>query len=384
MGKLKRAQELWVDKFFVQKLKECHDTIQNLTSQIQELQERVNCMNDSRECQDIDSDYSGKFSHVPSQRAVVPKSSIYVEPRPKHAIWYMEFVDSTQIFNQGILHSTNPSATGSIPVRPVASGEERIGSTSPMPMSARRPPTMNSFLPAEVLKSSLAVQQRLQILELQFDTFATPSSFSCWKTSFKTQVSSCSGSPSEASNVVVQRSGDGRLGGRFEIIAPKSGFYSFTEFWDAGCQDCNCSEQDHPEFLLQEKGHSGGTESSERRSVPSRKTDRFHDLRILSGRWGQWCCRELWRTFYSCSSKWWYSGIRFKMGLYNMRIRESDQLKTVLELYDMEIHQKISTPNLQKFKTMVKRSIDQKLRWRKFDRRNERIGTGAVVASRRG
>ena len=34
--------------------------------------------------------------------------------------------------------------------------------------------------------------------------------------------------------------------------------------------------------------------------------------------------------------------------LYKLRIRESEQLKTVLELYDMEIHQKISTPNYQK------------------------------------
>ena len=31
--------------------------------------------------------------------------------------------------------------------------------------------------------------------------------------------------------------------------------------------------------------------------------------------------------------------------LYKLRIRESDQLKTVLELYDMEIPQKISMPN---------------------------------------
>ena len=41
--------------------------------------------------------------------------------------------------------------------------------------------------------------------------------------------------------------------------------------------------------------------------------------------------------------------------LYKLRIRESDQFKTVLELYDMEIHQKISIPNHQKVKTMVKR-----------------------------
>ena len=70
--------------------------------------------------------------------------------------------------------------------------------------------------------------------------------------------------------------------------------------------------------------------------------------------------------------------------LYKLRTRESDQLKTVLELYDMEIHQKISMPNYQKMKTMVKRSIDQKLRLRNFDARHERIETGAVVTSRRG
>ena len=34
-------------------------------------------------------------------------------------------------------------------------------------------------------------------------------------------------------------------------------------------------------------------------------------------------------------------------GLYKLRIRESDQLKTVSELYDMEIQQKISMPNYQ-------------------------------------
>ena len=44
----------------------------------------------------------------------------------------------------------------------------------------------------------MAGQQRLQISELQFDKFPTPSSFSYWKKRFKTQVSSCSDFPSEA------------------------------------------------------------------------------------------------------------------------------------------------------------------------------------------
>ena len=42
--------------------------------------------------------------------------------------------------------------------------------------------------------------------------------------------------------------------------------------------------------------------------------------------------------------------------LYKKRIRESDQLKTVWELYDLEIHKKIPEPDYQRLKTMVKRS----------------------------
>ena len=70
--------------------------------------------------------------------------------------------------------------------------------------------------------------------------------------------------------------------------------------------------------------------------------------------------------------------------LYKLRIRVSDQLKTVLELHDMEIHQKISVPNHQKLKTVVKRTVDQKVRLRNFDARHGRIESGAVVKNRTG
>ena len=70
--------------------------------------------------------------------------------------------------------------------------------------------------------------------------------------------------------------------------------------------------------------------------------------------------------------------------LFKLRIRESEQLKTVLDLYTIEIHQKIPMPNYQSLKTMVKRSIDQKLRLRTSDARHEKIETGAVAKSHRG
>ena len=56
--------------------------------------------------------------------------------------------------------------------------------------------------------------------------------------------------------------------------------------------------------------------------------------------------------------------------VHKLRIRESEQLKTVSELSEMEIHQKISMPNYQKLKTLVKRNMDQKLRLRNFDARH--------------
>ena len=65
MGELKRAHELRVAEFSGQKLRESHDTIQQFTSQIQELQERVNCMSDSGEFQDVESNCSGKILTFP-------------------------------------------------------------------------------------------------------------------------------------------------------------------------------------------------------------------------------------------------------------------------------------------------------------------------------
>ena len=44
-------------------------------------------------------------------------------------------------------------------------------------------------------------------------------------------------------------------------------------------------------------------------------------------------------------------------GLYTLRIRESEKLKTVLELYDLEIHQKKLGPDYHRLKTMVKRRV---------------------------
>ena len=44
--------------------------------------------------------------------------------------------------------------------------------------------------------------------------------------------------------------------------------------------------------------------------------------------------------------------------LYKLRIRESEKVMTVLELYKLEIHPKTMTPDYHRLKTMSKRSIE--------------------------
>ena len=69
-------------------------------------------------------------------------------------------------------------------------------------------------------------------------------------------------------------------------------------------------------------------------------------------------------------------------GLFKIRIREPEKLKTVLELYDLEIHQKKVGPDYHRLKTMMKRSIEQDLRIKNFGARHGNYERNAVVKNR--
>ena len=115
----KRAQKLRVDEFSIQKKRESHDTMQRLTSQMQELQEMANCMDDSGKCQK-ESNYSLKISHVPSQRAVIPSPTWYMDfflntvKRFWQSTSYVRFITDTLSRNSSLY---DPSARGAIPVQ---------------------------------------------------------------------------------------------------------------------------------------------------------------------------------------------------------------------------------------------------------------------------
>ena len=71
MAELQKSHVLKVEELSRKKLTEDQNTIMELRAKIQELQNEVNCMNDSRDFKDAESARSGP-SHVPSQPALLP------------------------------------------------------------------------------------------------------------------------------------------------------------------------------------------------------------------------------------------------------------------------------------------------------------------------
>ena len=188
-----------------------------LTDKIQELQNEINCMNDSRDFQDAEPVRSGN-SHDTSQPVSSPTSSNSwrnakpflwnAEPQRwavkylGHA-WYIRkrFCKSSRVF-----YSTLSAGSESMEFRKrradslINSGKEweaNTSSRSEMPVWTVSQQFCHPLV-RETLKNCGADQQRLQISDLHFDKFTTPATFLCWKIRFKTEACTCSQFPTEA------------------------------------------------------------------------------------------------------------------------------------------------------------------------------------------
>ena len=91
MGEIKRAHEFLVDKFSVQKLRESHETIQRLTSRVQDLQERMDDLLEwlwiiSRNRVDL------QWTNITRSQSTSKdsKSTFHAKLRQTLATWHME------------------------------------------------------------------------------------------------------------------------------------------------------------------------------------------------------------------------------------------------------------------------------------------------------
>ena len=217
MGEIKRAREQRMDEFSMQKLRENHETILQLTSQLQQMQEQMNSMSDSGDFQDLESNYSGRLSHVSSQPAKIPSSrSLFSrDKRLPLDTWNQSGLQENVFGNQFSTFDPprdHPQRTQSDDVQrnreyvPEAPDGRRLfkqvktqnQGTIPMPTFATRPLTTSSTIPVELPQNHMVGQQRQQVAELQFDKFPNPQSFLVWAIRLKKQGTTCSDFPSDA------------------------------------------------------------------------------------------------------------------------------------------------------------------------------------------
>ena len=183
MGEMKRAQELRVDEVSVQKLRENHETIQKLTSQLRDMQDQRNFINDSREFQDVESNYSGRLSYVSSQPAMIPssRSMLSRDKRLPLDTWNTSGLQENCFLvinflrlihtghHQGIDSCAPQRERGSVQ-QTTASGtpftrdDKQNRGTIPMPAFAGRPSTMSSLILVELPQNSMVGPQRQQII----------------------------------------------------------------------------------------------------------------------------------------------------------------------------------------------------------------------------
>ena len=218
MKELQKFQNSTFDTLTRQKFIEDQNTIMELSGRLQELQNEVNCMNDSEGFQDAESVRSGNHTLPVNQgysRNILPLKGLlrpsFVSPQRTDGppnIWDASGI-SGNVF-------ANPQASSSAPYPQELNSPWKKTIEEPIHMSTAEksdrperdqdlrcqsgPSAKDSviFSGGDYSKNYGADQQRLQISDLHFDKFPAPANFACWKIRFKTEVCTCSQFPTEA------------------------------------------------------------------------------------------------------------------------------------------------------------------------------------------
>ena len=193
------------------KLIEDQNTILELSGRVQELQNEVNCMNDSKDFQDAESIRSGN-SPVTSRPVSFPPHPIpegmlrhsFVSPPRKEgppSIWDTHGISGNVFANPPAsssapcpqeLHRWNSSIEEPLHSSTVEKSERQEQDQDPRCQCGPSAKDSVILRGGDASKNYGADQQRLQISDLHFDKFPTPATFACWKIRFKTEVCTCS------------------------------------------------------------------------------------------------------------------------------------------------------------------------------------------------
>ena len=305
MKELQKFQYSTFDELTRQKFIEDQKTIMELSGRLQELQNEVNCMNDSKNFQDAESVRSGN-SHVTSQPGVFPKHP------PFEGLLKPAFISQRQTEEPPNIRDTSgisgnvfahPQASSSAPYPQELSSTWRKTIEEPIHMSTAEksgrperdrdlrcqsgPSAKDSviFSGGDSSKNYGADQQRLQISDLHYDKFPTPATFACWKIRFKTEVCTCSQFPTEAMQWIKEV----ELVDSVDELRSSSSTrgISMPNFEVLDARIASALNKIIQNTRFKKKVSLEERKASQRRPFLSRKTDCLLDLRILPDHWGQ-------------------------------------------------------------------------------------------------
>ena len=205
---LQKFQNSAFDEFTQKKFTEDQETIVELSGRLQELQNEVNFMNDSKDFMDAESTCSGN-PHVTSPPGLFPRHPPFegmlkpafisqrLDEEPPN-IW-----DTSGISGNVFAH---PQASSSAPYPQELNSSKwntwKKTTEEPNHMSIASPdrqPKIQSSSVEETLQRMMGQTNndcRFRIFILT--SFPTPATFACWKIKFKTEVCTCSQFPTEA------------------------------------------------------------------------------------------------------------------------------------------------------------------------------------------
>ena len=216
MEELKKFQSSTFDTTARRRLVEDQDTILELTGKIQDLQNEINCMNDSKDFQDAESIRSGN-SHVTSRPVSFPPHQIpegmlsHSCGKPSRREGPPSIRDTHGMSGNVLKSRCVIFSTLSAGIEPMEFQYRRAASFIHSGIEWEANTRSRSEMPVWTVSQKLChLQWRRLFKELwsrptttadfrsSFRQIPTPPTFACWKIRFKTEVCTCSQFPTEA------------------------------------------------------------------------------------------------------------------------------------------------------------------------------------------
>ena len=216
----------------------------------------------------------------------------------------------------------------------------------------RQPKIQSSSVEGDSSKNCGADQHRLQISDLHFDKFPTPATFACWKIRLETEVCTCSQVPTEDMLWIKE----------VEMVDSVDDLKSSSSVRGIRMPDFEVLDGKIASALnrIIHNSHFNRRVSLEEQKSPDKRTVSFAEGRSLT--WSTSTSESLepmipsrimptclllvfemtiFRNSIRNGMEFYYQSITktpsddILDGLYKLRIRESEKLKTVLELHDL-------------------------------------------------